>query len=133
MTALRAKATRMSLIVAALSAGAMLVGCVPLANGDDPQPEKADETMSDAELDLLGSLTAGVPPKDLIWYPPSQLPKGWKAETFDEEGVRHVTVTPNCMIQFRQPAGLGIRMIPIPRRWRSTFRRNSGTKRLTRS
>lgn len=107
MDAQRAKATRIGLIVALVSAGAMLTGCVPFANNDYRQPEQTDEAISDADLDLLAKITVGGPPEDLIWYPPRPLPEGWKAETFDEEGVSHVTVTPNCMIQFRQPAGLG--------------------------
>lgn len=101
------KATRISLIVAFVLVGAALTSCSPSKGDTDRQPEKTDEAMSDAEIDLLGSLTAGAPPKDLIWDPPPSLPDGWTSETFDEEGAIVVTVSPRCRIQFRQPAGLG--------------------------
>ncbi len=99
--------TRLGLIISIVLAGAMLTGCTISKVEAGPQPEQTDEAMSDTELDLLGSVTANAPPKDLLWDPPTSLPEGWTSETIDEEGVILITVSPRCRIQFHQPAGMG--------------------------
>ncbi len=76
------------------------------------EQEKSDEPMSKAELELLAKVTTNAPPKDLLWDVPGRMPDGWTTRVYEDEGTIEITVSPRCVIQFRQPAGLGTEKMP---------------------
>lgn len=88
-----------------LLAGATLAGCSAAAPKADQDTNQMDEAFGGEDLELLGKITAGSPPEDLLWDLPTKLPGGWEREDIPDEAVVQVTVSERCIIQFRQPMG----------------------------
>ncbi|MFD5599504.1 hypothetical protein ACFWHR_05550 [Leucobacter sp. NPDC058333] len=80
---------------------------------ESPADEQADDALTSDETDLLAKITTGAPPKDLLWSFPDELPNGWKPLPItDEKGVVQMQVSAKCIIDFRQPAGMGTEKEP---------------------
>ncbi|QIK62007.1 hypothetical protein G7068_01390 [Leucobacter viscericola] len=61
----------------------------------------------------MASLLAGAPPTDMLWAFPDSMPKGWSQLPIDDEpGVVQVKVSSTCLIDFRQPANMGLESTP---------------------
>lgn len=104
--------TGASVFLSLLLAGAALTGCSPLFEKPEGASEKpgrasepAEDTFEGEDLELLGKVTAGEAPEDLLWIFPAQLPDGWTVKRIADEAVSQVTVSERCIISFHQPQG----------------------------